>query len=213
MAVVETPNEARSKIVRIAGRLRARNARGRAVPALVLMTDDERPADWVGAVRALPSGGAVVVRHRDGRERERLARQLRAICAARRIKLLIADDAALALRVRADGVHMPEKRARRIAALRISHPGWLITTSAHSAMAVVAAARWGAHGVLIGPVFATASHPGRDSLGVLRLTALSVQARVAAYALGGVNADSIQRLAALPLSGVALIGGWTKVRS
>lgn len=213
MAGVETLNEARSKLARKSEQLRARHGRGRALPALVLMTDDERPVDWPSGVRALPSGSAVIVRHRDARAREQLARQLRAICAARRIKLLIADDAALAVRVRADGMHVPERRAQRIAALKALHPRWLVTTSAHSARAVEAASRAGADGVLIAPVFATASHPGRHSIGVLRLAGLSVRARIAAYALGGVDAATIQRLAALPLSGVALIGGWTKVRS
>jgi len=209
MTGVETPNEARSKLWRKAGQFNARSAR-RTLPALVLMTDDMRDVDWLTAVLALPPETAVIVRHRDAHKRETLARQLRPVCAARRIKLLIADDPALAMRVRADGVHIPERFVARLAALKALHPSWLVTTSAHSARAVDAASRANADGVLIAPVFATASHPGREALGALRLRALCTRSRVAAYALGGIDAKSIQRLAALPLSGVALIGGWTK---
>jgi len=58
-------------------------------------------------------------------------------------------------------------------------------------------------------VFATVSHPDRKGLGAIGLAALTTRAGVAAYALGGVDAASVQRLMALPLSGIALIGGWT----
>jgi thiamine-phosphate pyrophosphorylase len=208
MAGVETLNEARGKLARWALRLNARDGRG--LPALILMTDDMRDADWTEAVRALPQGSAIVVRHRDGPAREALARRLKPICAARRVKLLIADDAGLAERVRGDGVHVPEKHVARVAPLKALHPHWLVTTSAHNARAVEAASRAGADAVLIAPAFATASHPQRAALGALRLAALAAQARVAAYALGGIDADSIARLSAARLSGVALIGGWTR---
>ena len=210
MTGVETLNAARGKLARKANQLHARHAHGRQSPALVLMTDDSREVDWVEAVRALPSGSAVVVRHRDGKARERLARALRGVARERGVKLLIADDAALALRVRADGVHVPEKHVTRIAALRARHAHWFVSASAHNARAVAAASRAGADGVLIAPVFATGSHPGRRTLGALRLTALATQARIGVYALGGIDCISVQRLIAAPLNGVALIGGWTE---
>jgi thiamine-phosphate pyrophosphorylase len=207
MAGVETLNEARSKLAREASRLNARHARGKRLPALILMTDDARDVDWGTAARALPAGSAVVVRHREARARENLARRLRSICAARRVKLLIASDACLAQRVRADGVHVPEKEAARVAPLKARHPQWLITASAHGVKAVASARH--ADAVLIAPAFATASHPGREALGALRIAALAAEARVGTYALGGVDARSIGRLSAARLSGVALIGGWT----
>lgn len=210
MTDFETPNEARGKLVRMAAALNARNARGRRLPPIILMTDDARAVDWAGAARALPVGCAVVVRHRDAGRREELARRLRPLCSARRVKLLIADDPGLALRVRADGVHLPQRRASKIATLKALHPHWLVTAAAHDERSADAAARSGADGVLIAPVFPTASHRGRESLGVLRLAAIASRARRAAYALGGIDAKTIARLMATPLCGVALIGGWTE---
>src|SRR5262249_28096521 len=148
--------------------LAARNGR-RSAPVLILMTDDTRAADWREAAAALPKGSAVVVRHRDARERERLAQTLRAVCAPRRIKLLIADDPRLAVRVRADGVHLPEKRAAHIAGLKAQHPRWFVSAAAHGARSAAAALRAGADAVLIAPAFATASHPRRKALGPLKL--------------------------------------------
>ena len=65
------------------------------------------------------------------------------ICAARRIKLLIADDPGLALRMRADGVHLPQRRASKIAALKALHPRWLVTAAAHDDAAPAPRRDWG----------------------------------------------------------------------
>jgi thiamine-phosphate pyrophosphorylase len=192
----------RGKLARAAARLNARNGRG--LPSLVLMTDDARDADWVEAVSALPRGAAVIVRHREAGAREKLARRLRGIALARGVKLLIADDEALALRVRADGVHVPQRHSAKAAAIKARHPRWLVTASAHETSAM----RVRADALILGPVFATASHPGVASLGVVRFAAIALGAR-RVYALGGVDALSVQRLPAVPIAGVALIGGWT----
>jgi thiamine-phosphate pyrophosphorylase len=198
-------SQARAKLARQAARLNARG--GRRLPSLILMTDDSRDADWAEAVRGLPRGAAVIVRHRNAGAREALARQLKPLCTARGVKMLVAEDVRLAVRVRADGVHVPERHAARLRGVRRAHPRWLITSSAHGAAAIAAAQS--ADAVLISPVFATASHPAQQALGAVRFAALAAGAR-AAYALGGIDGDSAQRLAALRLAGVALIGGWLR---
>lgn len=174
------------------------------------MTDDTRDEDWAGAVAALPRGAAVIVRHRDARAREKLAHQLRSVCDARRIKLLIAGDEKLALRVRADGVHMPERGVARLGPLKMFYPRWLVTGAAHGARSIGAASRAGADAALIAPVFATTSHLGRAGLGTAQFCALATVSGVPVYALGGVDALSVGRLAATPICGVALIGGWIR---
>lgn len=170
------------------------------------MTDDARDVDWVQATAALPRGAAVVVRHREPRAREALARRLKRVCAARGVLLLIADDPSLAMRVRANGVHVPQRRGAKLAAIKARFPRWLVTASGHHAAAVMAARTAGADAVLIAPVFETASHPGRGALGPVRFAALADGPNC--YALGGVDAASVQRLAATPACGIALIGGW-----
>jgi thiamine-phosphate pyrophosphorylase len=199
--------EAQTKLARHARALNMRHARGPALPALVLMTDDAREADWAAAVAALPRGSAVVVRHRDAGARERLALGLRAICRARRVALLIADDPALAMRVRADGVHVPEKKGARLPGLRARNRRWLITCSAHDLAAVRRADA--ADAVFVSPVFATASHPKAAPLGTIRFAALARMGRHV-YALGGVDTTTIRRLGAHRIVGVALIGGWLR---
>lgn len=207
--MVQSSNEVRAKLARQARALNLRcGAAG--VPALVLMTDDTRDADWLAAAAALPAGSAVVVRHRDARKREALARSLRAVCARGRVRLLIADDAALALRVRADGVHVPQAQLARIPGLRARHARWLLTAATHDAASVVAAERLGADAVFVSPVFATASHPGGQTLGRVRFAALAARVRIPALALGGIDDARLGELAPARVAGAGVIGAWIR---
>ncbi len=200
-------NEAQAKLARHARALNMRHARGRGLPAVVLMTDDMREVDWLAAVAALPRASGVIVRHRDAAARERLARQLRPLCRARRVALLIADDPALAQRVGADGVHLPERQADRVPGVKALNRRWLVTCAVHSAAAVQRAAA--ADAVFVSPVFATASHPERAARGVVRFAALTTT-RIAAYALGGIETKTIRQLRAHRIVGIGLIGGWVR---
>lgn len=200
-------NEAQGKLARQAAALNLRHAKGRGLPALVLFTDDERDQDWVAAVKALPRGSAVVLRHREAKARGALGRLLRPVCRARGVLLLVADDVALALRLRADGVHLPQARMARAQGLR--GQGLLLTAAAHDVAAVREARRLGVDAVFVSPAFATASHPGREALGPTRLAALAGQA-TSAYALGGVETKTIRRLSAHRIVGIGLIGGWLR---
>ncbi|HXM00178.1 MAG TPA: thiamine phosphate synthase [Rhizomicrobium sp.] len=186
---------ARAQLARAALRLGGR---------LVLMTDDERLKDPLAAARALPRGSLVIVRARHARHRAELAAALMQIARARKLMVLIAGDGPLALKVGAHGIHLSQVRARDAAHWRSRRPHWLITVSAHS-LAACAASRH-ADAAVLAPVFATASHPGRTPLGALR-TRIAVRASpVPVYALGGIDAHSVARLAGAKLAGLAAVG-------
>src|SRR4029079_3268355 len=121
----------------------------------------------------------------------------------RGLLLLIAADPALASACGADGLHLPERRMREARHWRTLHPSWLITVAAHSEAALGAAARSGADAALLAPAFATLSHLERASLGVARLMLMAARAKLPVYALGGINAGNIARLAGARLAGVA----------
>jgi len=200
--------EWRRNLARMARRLNARAQSRFAITGLILMMDDRLDADWGAAASALPAGSAVIVRHRDARSREQLARMLLPICRRRRILLLIAEDFRLAMRVCADGVHVPEVLAYRIPGLRKAHAGWVITTSVHSLRARLNAERLSPHALLLSPLFGTSSHPGKASLGVTRLASLVSGTRLPSFVLGGIDASNVSLVSGLPVQGIALIRGW-----
>jgi thiamine-phosphate pyrophosphorylase len=194
-----TLSRARGRLAREAFRLGAGN-----LPPLVLMTDDERLPDPCAAAGRLPRGSLIVLRAQEKRRRGEMAGALARIARARGLYLLIAEDPALARF--ADGVHFPEAHMGAVAYWRARRPGWFLTTSAHSLEAVQRAASFGADAVFLSPVFPTASHIRRAALTPIRFRLMAREARVPVYALGGIDADNVRRLAGANLAGVAAIG-------
>lgn len=196
---------------------RARRSRRR-IPALFLVTDDDRLADPLAAVRRLPRGAAVIARARDATELSQLVAALAPVCRRRGVALIVANDIRLALRYGAAGVHVSERGCRRrsVAALGLAQKGprgrrFLVTAAAHSLPAMLRAQRLGAAVVVLSPAFPTQSHPGVRPLGAVRFAALIRAARrkglrAAVVALGGVTAATAQRLAQAGAGGLAAVG-------
>ena len=183
-----------------------KRAAGSALPALILMTDEARLADPLPAARALPAGSAIILRHYGVPARAALARRLAAIARAQALLLLVGEDPALARRVGAAGVHLPERAIGRAGAVRW-RSDWLVTAAAHSPAALRRAAAAGADAALLSPLFATASHPGVPALGPHRFRALAAACPLPVYALGGIDAARARTLRGSGAVGIAGIGG------
>lgn len=199
-------------VANIAKSLQARAAkrrpRVRRLPALLLMSDEVRLPDPLAALARLPRDSGLVFRHYGAHNREALARALAAKARARGIRLLVAGDARLACRVRAAGLHLPEAMADGPLALgqKLFRKKWIVTIASHSLRAVFRAAKLGADAAVLGPVFPTASHPGRVALGPLRFARLCRQSPIPVYAIGGIGPETALRLAASGAAGLAGIG-------
>lgn len=181
------------------------------LPLIILVTDKTRLPDPAAAIRRLPRGSAVILRHYGQPDRHALAHRLASLCRRRGVRLLIAGNWRLAAAVGAGGVHLPEAATRQgpmawggKSALR--RPGFLVTAAAHSPAALWRAKRAGADAALLSPVFATASHPGAKGIGVLRFAAWCRQAPLPVYALGGIDRQTACRLMNADTAGFAAIG-------
>jgi thiamine-phosphate pyrophosphorylase len=181
----------------------ARAARRFSRGGLVLMTDDARLPDPLAAARRLPRGSLVILRARQAGHRAMLAAALKPIAHRRGLLLLIANDAALAARIGADGLHLSEAHASEAAHWRARHPDWTITVAAHSLRAVAKARH--ADAAILAPVFATASHAGAAALGPIRARMIAQAAPLPVYALGGIDAAAARRLDGARLAGLAAI--------
>ena len=193
------------------GAVTSRRRRGGVpLPPLILMTDRTRLADPAAAIRRLPPGTAVIFRDYEDADRKTVARGLRRLCAERRLPFLVAGDWQLAVAVGADGLHLPEGHLRhgRGTWRRVRRPGFLVTQAVHGPGAIAVAGRRGVDAVLLAPVFATGSHPGTKPLGPLRFARLVRFSPVPVYALGGVTARTVGRLAGIEMAGAAAIGAF-----
>jgi len=185
-----------------------KGAAKRRLPRLLLFTDPARTPDLEALAAALPPGAALVYRAFGEPDAEPVARRLLERVRARRGLLLIGADAALAARVGADGVHLPERAAGRARALKAVRPRWVVTAAAHSPAAVRRARAAGADAAVVSAVFPSRSPSAGAPIGPLRLAQIARRGGLPVYALGGVGDATAGRLRSLPLAGFAAVDGF-----
>jgi len=146
------------------------------------MTDERQGEALWPALRALPRGSGVVIRHhaRGEKERRALIASARIIARRRRLMVVVAGAERQAQRARADGFH---KRSARIA-----HGALIHTVAVHNRQELVMAERAHADLIFVSPVFATRSHHGARALGRARFAWLARRTKIPVIALGGMTA-------------------------
>jgi thiamine-phosphate pyrophosphorylase len=174
------------------------------LPHLLFFTDPVRTPDPEAVAETLSRGAAVVFRAFGAADAEAQAVRLLAIARRRGLLLLIGQDWALAGRIGAQGVHLPERLAHRAPALRRCRPDWIVTSAAHSERAVRASQ---ADAVVLSVAFPSRSPSAGPALGPVRLAALARTVRRPVYALGGINNETARRLKDAGLVGLAAVEG------
>jgi thiamine-phosphate pyrophosphorylase len=172
------------------------------------MTDPKRLPDLVHAVQGLPRNAALIYRHFGAPDKQMMARRLRLLCFERDLQFLVGQDEELARECGADGLHLPERHLGRAKVLRARYPDWIITTAAHSEIALSRAAQAGLDAALLSPVFASDSPSAKTVLGVPQFSKWTKGANIPVYALGGINAVNVAELAGSGASGIAGISGF-----
>lgn len=173
------------------------------LPPILFLTDPERISDPIAVARALPAGSGVIFRHFGRPGHRKMAASLAATCARRRLVFLIAADPELALRTGADGVHWPERLLGQSGSWRGQFR--LQTASTHSRKAVHRAAQAGMDAAIFSTVFASESTSAGAPVGAVRFRRLCLTAPLPVYALGGINARTVGRIAAA--GGAASVSG------
>lgn len=121
-------------------------------------------------------------------------------------RVLVNADMALAERVGADGVHLSAAQLMTLS-LRPDFP--LVAASCHDERELAQAASLGLDFVVLGPVKATASHPGRPGMGWKMFAGLSTDYPLPIFALGGLTAEDRDMAWAAGAHGIAAIrAGW-----
>ncbi len=186
------------------GRLAGRR---KGLPPLLLFTDPQRTPDPQRLVAGLPQGAGVVFRPFGAPNRLETGRALADRARTAGVVFIVGADRGLAVALRADGVHLPERAAGRCGLVKALRRRFLVTAAAHSWPAVLRAQRAGVDAVVVSPVFPSASPSAGRPMGALRFAAMAKRARAPLYALGGVNAETVTRLRWSGAAGIAAIGG------
>lgn len=189
--------------------------RGKKLPVAFFVTDRTAVPQPENIIADLPTDCAVIFRDYDHPAREDAAAALAVCCRQRGILFLVAGDEGLAVRLQADGIHLPERQQDQAVKIRTRHPGWLITLSCHGLSSVKRAENSPVDAALIAPVFPTLSHPetcngkGR-TLGLSGVLDRVRQTTLPLYALGGIGPENCQRLIGAGLAGIAAIRGFAE---
>ena len=178
------------------------------------MTDEVRLPNPLKAISNLPPGSAVIYRHYGVVDRAGFGLTVSKLTRDLGHLFLVAGDRQLAYELDADGTHMPEALSFRLEDgepfRRADGTKGFNTVAAHSADALDRAANMGVDAALLSPIFATQSHPGKDTLGSARGNAMARQAALPVYALGGISEETAQSLEEGAFCGIAAIGALTK---
>jgi thiamine-phosphate pyrophosphorylase len=128
--------------------------------------------------------------------------------AVHRAPVIVNDDIEAALELGADGVHLGQQdwaaiprpdRTRRLAGLRI------LGISTHSLQQALQAERDGADYIGVGPVFPTATKPGRPPVGVALIREVARRVAIPFFAIGGITLDNIAAVIAAGAARVAVV--------
>lgn len=178
------------------------------LPTLHAVTDDRiarRPdLDQIAAELAAGGGSALAFHARgrslSGLEHYELANRLAACLPTR---LFVNDRLDIALTVTTHGVQLSQG-SLPVAAARNANDDWWIGRSVHSRAEAESALAEGADYLLVGPVFATATHPDRPALGLAVLQEI-VRLGLPVVAIGGVTAERAREVRQSGAHGVAAI--------
>lgn len=170
---------------------------------LAFLTDAARAPHPLLVARVLPEGSAVILRDYRMPGRAGLAAQLKSVCAARGVRLIVGADVGLARRIGADGVHVP-RWFSPAAAL----DGLIVTAAAHDGQELARGKALGADLALLSPAFPTGSHSGAGALGSAEFRALAQASPLPVLALGGVDETNAARLTGPNVAGLAAIGAF-----
>jgi 8-oxo-dGTP diphosphatase len=138
-------------------------------------------------------------------EREAFAREVVAVGKAHHAIVVVNDDAELARRINADGLHLSSRNLGQCEK-RPEFP-W-VGASCHNAEELQRAASLELDYALLGPVQATPTHPDADGIGWQEFGQMVELSPLPIFALGGMKPEMMGEAWAHGAHGLALMRGW-----
>lgn len=182
----------------------------KALPTLCLVTDStlsmHATLEEVVAEAVLGGVGMVQVREKGmpSGDLYRLAEKLRSATRGKAL-LIINDRVDVALAVDADGIHLPSHSLPVCVVKRLTGEGLLVGRSVHSVEEAAAAEREDTDYLVLGTIYGTASHPGREASGPELIEQVKGRVQTPVYAIGGINASNAREVMNAGAHGIAVI--------
>ena len=133
------------------------------------------------------------------------AQELKELCKQYQVPFVINDDVELALKVDADGVHVGQSDMEAGDVRKKLGKDKIIGVSAQTVEQAVMAEKHGADYLGVGAVFPTSSKDDAQEVDYETLKAICQAVRIPVIAIGGINAQNVDRLKGSGICGVEVI--------
>lgn len=181
------------------------------LPPLMLVTPDpdREPAFLEKLLRSLKAGVDLVQLRAPGMDAERfdnLALAVLEMCRGYGARVILNSSPEQARMLHADGVHLSQRRSRRLdpkdwdGSLRLG-------ISCHSTAELRTALEYAPDYLCLGPVQESTTHPGVAPLGWQAFAALAAMSPVPVYAIGGLSLGDLETARGYGAHGIAAIRG------
>ena len=179
------------------------------LPALMLVTPDpdQEPAFLESLQRSLRAGVDIVqlrAPDMDAGRFDNLALAVLSMCRDHGARVILNSSPEQAYMLHADGLHLSQRNCRRLDP-QTWGGGMLLGISCHSAAEMQTALEYSPDYLCLGPVQASATHPGKEPLGWAAFAALAATSPVPVYAIGGLGLRDLQTARAHGAHGIAAI--------
>lgn len=187
----------------------ARVARLAAARLYLILEAEPDGRDALPIVEAALRGGVDVVQLREKQLEDAAvvaaARRLAGACARSGALFVLNDRPDLAADAHADGVHVGQDDTPVAEARRLAGPGRLVGLSTHSPAQIAAANASGADYIGVGPVWETATKPGRAAVGLELVAEAARSARLPWFAIGGIDLGNVGQVQAVGARRLAVV--------
>jgi thiamine-phosphate pyrophosphorylase len=138
-------------------------------------------------------------------EVEAIAAQMLPLCRAARVPLIINDHAAVAVGLRADGLHIGQDDMTVAQARALVGPDLWVGLSTHSPQQADAANAAGADYLGFGPLYATGTKPDYRPIGLQDIAAVHRRIARPIFCIGGVNDQRLPEVLAAGARAVVMV--------
>jgi thiamine-phosphate pyrophosphorylase len=167
------------------------------------------PTDVRRVTEQLLSGGVDLVQLRAKKlsktEIVRLAGEMLEITRRSGVSLILNDYADLLREVDADGCHLGQEDLAVAAARELVGRPCIIGKSTHSIQQAIRSQADGADYIGFGPLFATATKPSAEAIGLADIRAVHQQVTIPVYCIGGIKAGNLSEVLAAGARRVCIV--------
>lgn len=160
-------------------------------------------------VKAALKGGVTCLqlREKDLDEEEFLeeAMEMKWLCAGYQVPFIVNDNVEIAIKCKADGIHVGQKDMEAGNVRALVGEGMIIGVSAQTPEQAIAAERAGADYLGVGAVFSTSTKPDAIDVSYETLKKICETVSIPVVAIGGISKKNMQELSGSGADGAALV--------